>query len=1216
MKKEPDNKELLQIIKQVKGNLSQFTENLVSNFFELSVELHCIAGIDGYFKLVNPAFEKTLGYSKEELTEQPFLYFVHEDDQKSTQKVLNELSLGLPIIDFENRYRCKDGTYKWVLWTSMPFPSEEVVYAVGRDITENKRASEKLKKSYYYIDSIFRAAPIGIGLVKERILKEVNNKLCHMTGYCPEELIEQSSRILYLCDEDYNYVGQEKYRQIQEVGTGTVETRWKCKDGHTIDVLLSSTPLDVDDLTKGVTFTALDISKQNNAKLSLQKSQEKYHDLYEHAPDMYLSVDVHSSHIVECNQTLLNTLGFSKDEVIGHSVFDFYTPISAAYAKKNILPVIKEIGYVLGEQLQVQKKDGSIVDVSLNISSICDEQGNIIRSRSVWHDISEIKCLEKKLQKTLDQHRNFFEQAPQPYQSLDEEGYLLEANAAWRNTLGYNKEELSNKWFGDLLAPGFKEHFGENFPKFKSTGEVHGIEFKMLHKEGHTVDVTFDGRIVNDEQGNFQQTHCLLTDITEQNRINAQLKLFRKQIDQSKDAFFVVDYMTAQLLDVNESACQMLGYSREKLLEKSVPDISLFFDSMDKWHEVALMEKSNPDGETVEDLLIHQNGQKIPVEVSTIFQVSRGRDIFVSSVRDISERKIKEQQLEEKNQFTQSVMDGIHESVMVIESDYRVSMMNEKARALIDERYIKDINAPKCYEISHHQEMPCHGADHPCPLTQVLQDGKALSVIHQHEVRIDKVAHVELNATPLKDSHGKTYAIIESVHDITSLLQIQQELQERSIELDHQAHHDGLTNLPNRILFLDRLKQAIKQAQRNQYKIAVLFIDLDRFKEINDSFGHSIGDEVLKEISIRLQSCIRDADTVARLGGDEFTIFIDAINDNNMAIDIALDIIDKVANVISVAEQQIYVTCSIGISLYPDDGNTAAVLLRNSDSAMYKSKKEGRNTYQYYTEDMTEKAFEHILLEQNLRHAMTNNELVVYYQPQVNAQTHKIIGMEALVRWNHPDLGLISPAKFIPLAENTGLIVPLGIEVLKIATKQMGKWMKNQGGDYHLAINLSVKQLMQNNIVEFITNIVEENECQPEWIELEVTEGYLMANPEQAIKTLNQLKQKGFSLSVDDFGTGYSSLSYLKRLPIDKLKIDQSFVRDIAINEDDKAIVIAIISLAKSMGLKVIAEGVETMAQKDFLQEQKCESIQGYLYSRPVIAEKMTKFLVSKTIEL
>jgi len=449
-------------------------------------------------------------------------------------------------------------------------------------------------------------------------------------------------------------------------------------------------------------------------------------------------------------------------------------------------------------------------------------------------------------------------------------------------------------------------------------------------------------------------------------------------------------------------------------------------------------------------------------------------------------------------------------------------------------------------------------------------------------------------------------AMIESIHNQVQALSFEIAQRKETQELlDYKAHHDELTHLSNRTLFLDRLEHAIKKAKRQEGMLAVLFIDLDRFKEINDSLGHETGDRVLVEVAKRLSENLREIDTIARLGGDEFTLIVEDIEGNDKVNEIASRVLTLLQQPIQIDQHQLYVTSSIGISFYPLDGADAQNLLRNADSAMYKAKIEGRNSYQYYTQELTARAYERVLLESNLRRAIENQEFIVYYQPQMDGVSGKMIGMEALVRWQHPQMGLISPATFIPIAEETGLIVPIDQLVMKSALKQIVQWRNEGLNPGILSLNLAMKQLWQESFIETLQWMLEESGCKPEWIELEVTEGEVMKNPEMAIGILKRLHDIGVALAIDDFGTGYSSLSYLKRLPLDLLKIDQSFVRGIPDNNEDIAIVRAIIALAKSMGMRVIAEGVESIEQKNFLVENGCRAIQGYFYSRPIPSVEM-----------
>ena len=451
--------------------------------------------------------------------------------------------------------------------------------------------------------------------------------------------------------------------------------------------------------------------------------------------------------------------------------------------------------------------------------------------------------------------------------------------------------------------------------------------------------------------------------------------------------------------------------------------------------------------------------------------------------------------------------------------------------------------------------------------------------------------------------------LLISVRDVTKQKEAERELEEQRNILNYQANHDALTDLPNRVLFQDRLEHAITVATRNNNKMAVLFIDLDHFKEINDSLGHDIGDKVLKITTSRLQDAIRSEDTIARLGGDEFTVILNGLAQAQDASLIAEKLLKKLSEPITINTTKLHISISIGISIYSDDGEESLSLLKFADSAMYRAKAEGRNNFQYYSAEMTEQAFERVVMETALRAGIQNREFIVHYQPQVNGATGVLIGMEALVRWKHPAMGLVSPAKFISLAESTGLIIELDRYVMKNAMAQVVQWHKDGLNPGILSINFSVKQLQEEDFIDILESMFKETGCKPEWIELEVTEGQVMTHPEEAIKKLQDVGDLGVELAIDDFGTGYSSLAYLKRLPINKLKIDQMFIRALPDDEEDAAIARAVIALAKSLNLKVIAEGVETKEQKEFLVENGCENIQGFYYSKPVPADEIQRIL-------
>jgi diguanylate cyclase (GGDEF)-like protein/PAS domain S-box-containing protein len=429
------------------------------------------------------------------------------------------------------------------------------------------------------------------------------------------------------------------------------------------------------------------------------------------------------------------------------------------------------------------------------------------------------------------------------------------------------------------------------------------------------------------------------------------------------------------------------------------------------------------------------------------------------------------------------------------------------------------------------------------------------------------------------------------------------------------AYHDPLTGLPNRLLFNDRLTQAIERARRTRQQLAVMIVDLDRFKLINDSLGLASGDQVLRMVGERLVGTVRKSDTVARLGGDDFLLLLPGIDGAENAAKVAQKLLDAFVPALRIDGQELHIAASLGITLYPHDGEDAETLIRNADTALYRAKEHTRGSYQFYTTDMNATAFERLVLETQLRKALDRSELLVYYQPQVRLDTAKVVGVEALVRWSHGDLGLISPAEFIPLAEETGLILELGRFVLSTACAQVRQWQEQGFGDLRLAVNLSGRQFEQEDLVRAIARVIEETAFDPHDLELELTESSIMRNPDQAVAKLQALDRLGIRLSIDDFGTGYSSLGHLKRFPIKTLKIDQSFIQDITTDANDAAIAQAIIALAESLKLKVIAEGVETRDQLDLLRRYHCDEMQGYLFARPLPPEELLALLqVGRTL--
>ncbi len=827
--------------------------------------------------------------------------------------------------------------------------------------------------------------------------------------------------------------------------------------------------------------------------------------------------------------------------------------------------------------------------------------GNIIKGIQLRKEI-------KKLNDRMEMALNGSKTSVLDWDFLTNDFYI---SPGWKKMLGFHDEELENNietWKKRVhrderknILRSLKEHQLKQLQYFEST-------HRLQHKDGSWIWIFGRAEILYDDNANAIRMIGTHTDITEDKKLRLKASHQVQMIEQIHDSVISTD-RKGIITSWNASSEGMLGYRSSEVIGKH---ISLIYREKDfdlLGENIEVLMKTGRQNTICK--LVMKSKKLINVELSmSLLKNEKGQPIgMVGYAKNITERRQAEIALKEQHKYLQSIINGINDPIMVIKEDYTVDLMNDTLSKNIKDIKIADREHPKCYEISHNRSTPCDGFDHPCPLKDVIESKEHTIMVHDHYNEKGEKHYVELSATPLFDEEKNCIGIIESARDITSHLQIQDELEEQKNILHHQANYDTLTGLPNRVLFHDRLEQGIERTRRNKRSLALFFIDLDHFKEINDSLGHDVGDEVLKLVTQRLSALIRKEDTLARLGGDEFTFIIEGFTDAQDISVLAENILEALKEPIVIGENRLYVSSSIGISLCPGDGENTQDLLKYADVAMYKAKEEGRNNYQFYNAAMTEESLERIVMVSKLREAFKNEDFIVYYQPQVNAERNRIIGMEALVRWQHSTEGLVSPLKFIPLAESTGLIIELDRFVMKTAMVQMAAWYAKGLNPGVLALNLSLRQLRKRDFIKVLENILRETGCKPEWIELEITEGQIMSDPEKAVQVLNEIHQLGIALSVDDFGTGYSSLSYLKKLPIDKLKIDKSFIQELPRDEEDAVITRSIIALAQSLNLHVIAEGVETKEQRSFLLESGCEEIQGYLYGKPMPYDKMEMIL-------
>jgi len=667
---------------------------------------------------------------------------------------------------------------------------------------------------------------------------------------------------------------------------------------------------------------------------------------------------------------------------------------------------------------------------------------------------------------------------------------------------------------------------------------------------------------------------------------------------------------------LNPAAEKMFGYKPSEILGRSIieliPDAALHdrnspLQCAKNTTEIGLNARRTTSG-------CNKEKENFPIEVSISPHHLQGQWTYTAIIHDITEHNRMEASLLEQKEFVDNLVQNSVIPTFVISPDHKVLLWNRaceeltgiKAKTMLknDEPW----NALFGFKRPTLAEIILSGSFEPYPdynafgRSALIPEGLFAEQWYRNFNGSDR--YLLLNAAPIRNTTGELIAVVETLQDMTERKRYEE-------QLEYQVNHDQLTGLPNRNLLADRIRQTLLVAQRTHNQVAVIIIDLNQLKFINDNLGHDSGDEALKVIADRLTSCMRAGDTVARQGGDEFVIIISNATAADSAALVAEKIQKSLALPFSINEHELIITCSMGISVFPKDGKDAYTLMKNADVAMYRAKEMGRNNYQFFAEEMNARSLMRMAMEKHLRRALDRNELSLHYQPKVSLLSGHITGMEALLRWNSPELGMVSPASFIPLAEETGLIEQIGEWVLRTACAQNKDWQDTGLTAMTVAVNLSVRQFRQTNIADVISQILRDTGLDPRFLELEITESLILQNSDSVITILNEIKEMGISLTMDDFGTGYSSLSYLKRFPFDKIKIDQAFVRDITSNPNSAAIAKTVIAMAHGLHLKVIAEGVETEGQLQYLRDNNCDEIQGYFFSRPIPAGNFEELLRS-----
>jgi len=901
--------------------------------------------------------------------------------------------------------------------------------------------------------------------------------------------------------------------------------------------------------------------------------------------------------ITKWNRAAERMYGYTAAEAVGRNL-SLVFPLERQVEIPAIMERILSGRSIVSLKTQRLTKTGSILEVSVSISPIKDATGRVTGASAIARDITQ----SKHSQEQLDLQSAALQAAANAIVITDYQGIILWVNSAFTRMTGYEKEEVLGKSTRLLKSGEQSESYYANLWSTISSGRVWQGEIINRRKDGtnYTEEMTITP--VTRDNGNPANRYfvAIKQDVTKRKRSEEMLQnsenKYRVLFEDSADANWLMDEKGFQ--DCNSAALEMFGYSAEAPMlhpaDISPPhqlDGTPSRTAADRKIAAAFLNGK----ERFEWLHQRKNGSVFPAEVCLTALTLSGRPTLLATVRDITERKRVEEALLFKTALLEAQAETTIDGILAVNESDQIVLTNKQFGIHFE---IPD----EMLSAGDDQIVRKHVADKVEDPDAFVERIKYLNE-HRDEKSRDEIKFkngkvFDRYSAPLVDARRRYRGRIWYFRDITD-----RKLAEERIQ--YLAYYDALTGLPNRSLLQDRLDKTLAGARRQRDKVALLFLDLDGFKNINDSLGHSIGDLLLKEIAERLKKWGRQQDTVARLGGDEFLIVLTDVKDVHDVAVAAERLMDSMTAAFVVQGHSLSVGCCIGISIFPEHGAEGQTLISRADAAMYSAKEYGRNNFRFSTEDMNAQVAERLTLENSLRSALENKELFLMYQPQMDIATGRVTGLEALLRWQHPDLGLVPPDKFIRIAENSGLIVPIGEWVLRTACSQVRQWQEDGLPAVKLAVNVSAVQFRREGFCDLIRKVLHETGLAPQYLELELTESLLLANADVMLAVVQELKAIGLTLAIDDFGTGYSSFAYLRQFRVSKLKIDRMFVRDVAVNPDDAAITAAIISMAKSLNLKVIAEGVEDEAQLLFLRAHHCDEIQGYYFSRPLTADKV-----------